>query len=89
MEFEWDPAKSEATFRVRGFDFVYASRVFAGTVIETPDARADYGEPRLKAIGQVGSDILVVVYTPRNGATRIISPRQANRKERALWLSRA
>ena len=89
MEFDWDPTKSEATFRLRGFDFVYASRIIAGTVIETPDARTDYGEPRIKAIGQAGSDILVVVYTPRNGATRIISARQANRKERALWLSRA
>ena len=89
MAFEWDPAKSEATFRVRGFDFAYASRVFSQDWIETPDARLDYGEIRRKAIGQVGPDILVVIYTDRGSNRRIISARRANRKERGQWLSRA
>jgi putative transcriptional regulator len=56
--FDWDPAKSEATFRNRGFDFAYASRIFAGYRLETIDARADYGEVRIRAIGRVGPDIL-------------------------------
>jgi uncharacterized DUF497 family protein len=51
VEFDWDPAKSEATFRNRGFDFAYASRIFAGYRLETVDARADYGEVRIRAIG--------------------------------------
>ena len=89
MEFEWDPAKSEANLRIRGFDFAYASRVFSGVPVETPDVRFDYGEIRTKAIGQVGPDILVVVYTVRGSNRRIISARRANRKERNQWLSRA
>ena len=28
MEFEWDEAKSETCFVTRGFDFLYAARVF-------------------------------------------------------------
>jgi uncharacterized DUF497 family protein len=87
MEFEWDPAKSEATFRIRGFDFAYASRVFRGFRIEEPDTRTDYGEARIRTIGQAGTDILLVVYTVRGERHRFISARRANRKERAKWLS--
>jgi Ribonuclease toxin, BrnT, of type II toxin-antitoxin system len=49
----------------------------------------DRGEIRMKAIGQIGSDIPVVIDTWRGDAIRIISARRANRKERAQWLSRA
>ena len=89
MEFEWDLAKSEATYRIRGFDFAYPSRVFSGDRIETIDARTDYGEVRIEAIGQVGPDVLTVIYTRRGSMLRIISARRANRKERARWHSRA
>jgi hypothetical protein len=88
VEFDWDPAKSEATFRVRGFDFAYASRIFQAGFIESEDNRTDYGETRMKAVGQVGPDVLVVIYTRRGAALRIISARRANRKERAQWQSR-
>jgi hypothetical protein len=37
----------------------------------------------------VGSDVLLVVYTQRGEARRIISARIANRKERELWQTRA
>jgi uncharacterized protein len=89
VEFEWDPAKSEATYRIRGFDFAYASRIFSGDRIETIDTRTDYGEIRIEAIGQVGPDVLTVIYTRRGSVLRIISARRANRKERARWHSRA
>jgi uncharacterized protein len=89
VEFEWDPAKSDATYSLRGFDFAYASRLFDRAWLATEDNRADYGETRLRAIGQVGGDILVVIYTRRGHAIRIISARRANRKERAQWLSSA
>jgi hypothetical protein len=79
VEFDWDPAKSEATFRVRGFDFAYASRIFQAGFIESKDNRD---------VGQVGPDVLVVIYTRRGAALRIIWARRANRKERAQWQSR-
>jgi uncharacterized protein len=45
--FEWDPAKSEATFRSRGFDFAFAAYVFLDPDrIEREDVRRDYGERR-------------------------------------------
>jgi uncharacterized DUF497 family protein len=88
MKFGWDPAKSEATYKERGFDFAYASRIFATDWIESEDARVDYGETRIKAIGQVDRDILAVIYTIRGDTIRIISARRANRRERAQWHSR-
>lgn len=85
VDFEWDSAKDAATRESRGFGFSYAIRIFAGPTLEAPDTRLAYGEVRIRAIGQVGGDVLVVVYTDRHGIRRIISARLANRKERALW----
>lgn len=89
MLFEWNSAKSDATFWQRGFDFAYAARLFAGDRLEAEDTRSGYGEIRIKAIGQVGPDILVVIYTMRDEVVRIISARLANKRERSQWQSRA
>lgn len=80
MDFEWDPAKSAATYQSRGFDFAYASGIFASGWVAVEDIRTDYGETRMKAIGQIGADILVGVYTVRGTTLRIISARRANKK---------
>ena len=83
--FEWDEAKSQANWRRRGFDFAYAIRIFEGLILEKDDERFDYGERRILAIGRVGTDTLVVVYTWRGELRRIISARLANRKERNAY----
>jgi uncharacterized DUF497 family protein len=87
VEFEWDDAKSDQNWRRRGFGFDYAAYVFDGPTIEAADERHAYGELRIRAIGQVDQNILVVVYTDREQTRRIISARRANRKERQLWQS--
>ncbi|MBF0167809.1 MAG: BrnT family toxin [Alphaproteobacteria bacterium] len=71
--FEWDLEKSEATFKARGFSFDYAAGIFDGPLLEMEDARADYGERRIQAIGRVERDVLFVVYTWRGDVRRIIS----------------
>ena len=82
MDFEWDDAKSEACFAGRGFDFAYAIQVFLDPdrLIERDD-RFDYGEPRFRVLGRIGSRLFQVVYTPRGDVLRIISARKANAKE--------
>ena len=35
--FEWDEAKSDATFAERGVDFEFAARVFEGDYLERED----------------------------------------------------
>jgi hypothetical protein len=87
MLFEWDEAKSRRTLSERGFGFDYAARIFLGPILEKQDARRDYGEVRMRAIGQVGDDVPFVVYTDRSNARHIISARLASRKERKSWQS--
>jgi uncharacterized DUF497 family protein len=85
MLFEWDEAKSQRAFHERGFGFDYAARIFENLTLENQDARRDYGEVRMQAIGCVGKDILFVVYADRAEVRHIISARKANKKERKLW----
>ena len=85
MHFEWDSSKSERCFRLRGFDFAQASRIFEGRTVEATDDRRDYEERRVRAIGGVDGQIITVVYTDRDDVRRIISAWPANRKERQLW----
>ena len=89
MDFEWDTGKDEATRRERNISLRSGVAIFAGRVVEWEDRRRDYGETRMRAVGQVGEAILHVVYTDRGQTRRIISVRIASRKERQLWLSRA
>jgi hypothetical protein len=78
-------AKSQRNLRERGFGFDFAALIFEGRVLTQIDDRQDYGEVRVKAIGEVEGIVLVVIYTDRDDVRWIISARQANRKERALW----
>ena len=79
MEFEWDAAKSDATYALRGYDFAVVVGIFAGPAVEAVDDRRDYGEVRVQAIGETAGIALVVVSTDRDGTRRIISARGANR----------
>jgi uncharacterized DUF497 family protein len=85
MLFEWDSAKSAENARERGLPFEIAMALFDGPTLEYPDRRRDYGESRIKAIGEVDGHVLVCVYTDRDAARRIISLRVANRKERHAY----
>jgi uncharacterized DUF497 family protein len=87
MRIEFDSAKHERNLRERGFGFDYAALIFDAPTLESEDGHRDYAEDRIRAIGQVGDDVLVVIYTIRHDARRIISARRANRKERRLWQS--
>ena len=90
MTFDWDPAKSERNLTQRGFDFEFATQIFAATYVEFDDTRRDYGERRLVALGLADTIPLTVVFTDRvasDGAIvrRIISARLSHRKERRRY----
>ncbi len=85
MGFEWDEAKSRETFERRGFGFEFAARIFEGAVLERIDTRRDYGEQRIASVGEIESEIFVVVYTWRGTRRRIISARRASRRERDAY----
>lgn len=81
MEFEFDARKRNKTLEERGLDFARADEVFAGPVLTMADQRTDYGEARFITFGQLDMRLVVLVWTPRGAARRIISMRYANERE--------
>ena len=82
MKFAWDEAKNAACFEQRGFNFMYATRIFIDPRrILHSDTRRSYGEERYQLLGMIEQRLFVVVYTIRHDAIRIISARKANQRE--------
>ncbi len=88
MEFDWDPGKHDKTRRERGFGFDYVVSVFAGRTIEAIDHRRDYGEERIRAIGEIDGRVYVVIDTDRGGVRWIISAWKASGKDVKTWQNR-
>ena len=82
MEFEWDPRKAAANLRKHGIDFADAATVlYDELAVTVPDDRAN--EDRFVTIGMDAlGRVLVVVYTWRGDRARLISARQATKRER-------
>jgi uncharacterized DUF497 family protein len=73
MRITFDAAKREKTLEERGLDFARARVVFDGLTITLQDQRQDYGEPRFITAGWLDARLVVLVWTPRGLARRIIS----------------
>lgn len=86
-EFEWDPAKAAANLRRHGVSFDEASTVFAdplAMLMADPDHSRD--EQRFVLLGVSGRRrLLVVAFAERPPRTRLISARQAARRERRTY----
>jgi uncharacterized DUF497 family protein len=92
LRFERDEEKRLQTFADRDIDFARAARIFEAVTVEVPDARREYGEVRVLAVGRVNGRYVTVIYTDRipsegHGSLRrrLISARPANRKERRFY----
>jgi uncharacterized DUF497 family protein len=85
MRITFDPNKRDWTLRERGLDFAEADLVFAGTAIDIPDIRHDYGELRIQTVGYLRGRMVVVVWTQRGDARHVISMRKANDREQAKY----
>ena len=81
MSFEWNESKCRENLDKHGIDFVRAAKIFRNPVFEAIDDRGDYGEERIKAIGQWKDDFFVVVYTWRESSRRIISAWKAGHRD--------
>jgi uncharacterized protein len=82
--YEWDPDKAESNFRKHGVLFPEARTVFDDPLmLMLEDEAHSQGEQRCRAIGRsVDHRLLVVVHTERADVVRIISAREATRRER-------
>jgi uncharacterized DUF497 family protein len=81
MEIEFDPEKNARNMELRGISLQDAARFEWEGALIIPDTRQDYGEPRYRALGFIENRLYALVFTPRQGAIRVISLRKANSRE--------
>jgi len=85
MDLEFDPVKRDKTLLERGLDFARAGDVYSGIHFTALDKRQNYREDRFITVGWLDSNMIVIVWTPRDETRRIISMRKANDREKALY----
>ena len=96
VQFEWDAGKNRANQKEHaGIDFETASRIFADPCLMLRKDRVVDGEQRWHGIGTVRKAVLFVVHVyleeDPNGeeVIRIISAREADTRERRIYLEQA
>ena len=82
--YEWDENKSRSNFQTRGFGFDLIQRFDWTTAVSWHDLRIVEEERRV-SIGHIEGRLYVTVWTQREGSTRIISLRKANRREAIVY----
>lgn len=87
MEFTWDENKAEANLATHGVSFDEASTVFEDILyVDFYDPDHSYNEHRYVIIGQSNRGrLLIVSYTERGDAIRLISARKTTRRERQYY----
>lgn len=87
MEFEWDENKAKTNLAKHGVSFDEGKTVFGDplfVVFADPDHSIE--ERRLIIMGESSKRrLLVVAYTERGQVTRLISAREATRRERRFY----
>ena len=87
LEFEWDTDKAAANQAKHGVSFEEATTAFADPrSFSVPDPRHSQGEARFAILGRSARGrLLAVFFTERGARTRIISAREATRRERGTY----
>jgi uncharacterized protein len=80
-EFEWDDAKARSNFAKHKVGFEAGQLVFRDLFAFDRLEPASIGETRYVITGMASGIILTVVYTERDGRTRVISARKATKHE--------
>ena len=82
---EWDPEKAAENLRKHGVDFADAATALSDDqAVTIPDQHA--GEERMVSVAMDAlGRVLVLVYTWRDDAVRLISARKATRSERRQY----
>lgn len=84
MEFAWSERKRALNLKQHGLDFVDAIAVFEGLTLTYEDDRFSYQEQRFVTLGLLANIPVSIVHTETAHEIRIISFRQATRRE--AWL---
>jgi len=85
--FSYDPAKSERNITLRGLSFELVSEFEWETSLIAEDIRKDYAEKRYQALGLIGLNLHMLVFTLRAELIHVISLRRANQRERKKYVT--
>ena len=85
MRIACNQQKRLLTLQDRGLDMLRAREVFAGPHFTRPDLRRDYGEARFISVGWLDARLVVIAWTPRGVARRIISMRHCHEREAKVF----
>jgi uncharacterized DUF497 family protein len=86
MSYQWDPKKAASNLEKHGIDLADAVGVFEDEWALTLEEEYVEGEQRFVTMGMdFLRRVLVVVYTYRGEAIRLISARTATRRERRAY----
>ena len=85
VEIEYDPEKRRITLKERGLDVARAAEVFREIHLIAQDTKFQYQEDRFITAGWLDTRLVVLVWTPRGEARRIISMRKGNDREKTLY----
>jgi uncharacterized DUF497 family protein len=81
MHFTCDPNKSRANFSKHGIVLEFAQQLEWEKAFSWKDERQNYNETRMRGLVPSDGRLYFVVYVLRNGSTRCISLRKANKRE--------
>jgi uncharacterized protein len=81
MQFIWDERKRRSNVKDHGFDFCDAEVVFRGLTFTYEDDRFAYHEQRFVTLGLLHGTVVSIVHTENPHGIRIISFRQATKRE--------
>jgi uncharacterized DUF497 family protein len=85
MKITFDLIKRVKTLAQRSLDFARAGEIFEGHYFTLDGDRREGGEPRNITVGKLDGGMVVMVWTPCEEETRIISMRAANEREHAKY----
>jgi uncharacterized DUF497 family protein len=86
MRYAWDEAKRVANLSKHGLDFADVPEVFAGPTCTVEDDRLAYGEKRFLSFGFLRGLPISIVHTETDDEIRIISFRNATKREAAFLI---
>ena len=85
MDYEWDEAKAQRNQEKHGVAFEVVHDFEWETALVLEDDRDDYGEDRYRSVGYIGTRLHALVFTFRGNTVRVISLRQATRREQRYY----
>jgi uncharacterized DUF497 family protein len=85
MRFEWDERKRVLVKRRHGVDLADVHRAFEAPHVEIYDREHSEAEDRWRLVGVLDAKVVVVSYTYRGDAARLITVRWANAAEAGLY----